>query len=101
MIYMLRPNLYQVVPTDDYKVYLYYDNGEIKLYDCSWVLEQKGVFEKIHNIEDFKRFCTIINGTLGFDYTEKRDTYNCIDIDPDTVYEESIKAEDIFDSQSL
>jgi len=43
---MDRPVLYQVLPTDDYKVYLYYDNGEIKLYDCSFILNESGIFEK-------------------------------------------------------
>lgn len=92
---MNRPALFQVVPTDDYKVYLYYDNGEIRLYDCSWILNRNGVFEKIHKIEDFKRLCTIMNKTLAFDISEERDTYNCIDIDPDTIYNESIKCKDI------
>ena len=92
---MMRPYLFQVIPTNDYHVYLYYDNGEIKLYDCSWVLTRRGIFEKIHAIDDFKRLCTIMNRTLAFDISEKRDTYNCIDIDPDTVYQESVKCKDI------
>ncbi len=92
---MLRPYLFQVLPTDDYKVYLYYDNGEIKLYDCSWILKESGVFEKIHKIEDFKRLCTIMNKTLAFDISEKRDKSNCIDICPDTLYNDSIKSKDI------
>ena len=92
---MLRPALFQVIPTDDFKVYLYYDNGEIKQYDCSWILEKSGVFEKIHKIEDFKRLCTIMNKTLAFDISETRDPYNCIDICHDTVYEDSVKCKDI------
>lgn len=92
---MDRPALFQVIPTNEYKVYLYYDNGEIKLYDCSWILQKNGIFERIHNIEDFKRLCTIMNRTLAFDISEERDTYNCIDIDPDTIYEDSVKCKDI------
>ena len=88
---MLRPKLFQVFPTDDYKVYLYYDNGEIKLYDCGWVLKESGVFAGIHDIKIFKELCTIMNGTLAFDVSRTRDPYSCIDICPDTVYEESIK----------
>ena len=87
---MNRPTLYLVIPTDDYKVYLYYDNGEIKLYDCSFILEEKGIFELIKNINDFKRLCTIMNYTLAFDISEIRDPSYCIDICPDTVYEDSI-----------
>lgn len=92
---MLRPKLFQVIPTDDFKVYLYYDNGEIKLYDCNWVLNRDGIFKKIHQVEEFKRLCTIMNGTLAFDISETRDPYNCIDICPDTIYDESVKCKDI------
>ena len=89
---MFRPKLFQVFPTDDYKVYLYYDNGEIKLYDCKWILkEESDVFIKIHDIAIFKKICTIMNGTLAFDISLSRDPYSCIDICPDTIYEESIK----------
>lgn len=83
------PNLIQVLPTDDYRVYLYYDNGKIKEYDCKWILKLNGVFEQIHEIEKFKNLCTIMNGTLAWDISEVRDSYNCIDICPDTLYEES------------
>jgi len=89
---MFRPKPFQVLPTNDFKVYLYYDNGEIKLYDCSWILKECGVFEKIHDIEVFKELCTIMNGTLAFDISLVRDPYSCIDICPDTVYKDSIKS---------
>ena len=88
---MRRPRLFQVFPTDDFYVYLYYDNGEIKRYDCTWVLEESGVFTKIHDISVFKETCTIMNGTLAFDISLIRDPYTCIDICPDTVYGDSVK----------
>ena len=88
---MSRPKLFQVLPTDDFKVYLYYDNGEIKLYDCAWVLKETGIFTKIHDIEVFKEICTVMNGTLAFDTSLVRDPSSCIDICPDTVYEDSLK----------
>lgn len=78
------------LPTDDYKVYLYYDNGEIRVYDCSFVLNQSGIFEKIKDITKFKELCTIMNRTLAFDISEKRDPYCCIDICPDTLYNDSV-----------
>ncbi len=93
---MLRPTLFQVVPKDDYKVYLYYDNGEIKLYDCSFILENKKIYKKILNIYDFKRLCTILNKTLAFDISEEFDPCNCIDFCPDIIYNDSTKVlEDI------
>ena len=88
---MLRPKLFQTLPADDYKVYLYYDNGEIKLYDCAWILKEIGVFTQIHDIAVFKELCTIMNGTLAFDISRARDPYRCIDICPDTIYTDSIK----------
>lgn len=88
---MDRPNLYQVLPTNDYNVYLYYDNGEIKQYDCSFILDNEKLYNKIININDFKRLCTIMNKTLAFDISENFDPYNCIDFCPDTVYNESVK----------
>ena len=88
---MSRPRLFQVYPIDDFKVYLYYDNGEIKLYDCAWILKETGIFTEIHDIAVFKDICTIMNGTLAFDISRTRDPYACIDICPDTVYEDSIR----------
>ena len=90
---MSRPKLYQVYPTDDYKVYLYYDNGEIKSYDCAWMLTETGIYEELHEINVFKDLCTIMNGTLAFDISHSRDPYHCIDICPDTIYEESVKCD--------
>ena len=90
---MIRPMLFQVLPTDDYEVHLYYDNGEIKKYDCSWVLSETGVFKEIHDITIFKNLCTIMNNTLAFDISQTRDPYHCIDICPDTVYNESVKCD--------
>jgi hypothetical protein len=92
---MFRPKLFQAIPTDNYHVYLYFDNGEIKDYDCSWILNEKGIFEKIHDIAKFKEYCTIMNNTLAFDISLVRDPYNCIDICPDTIYEDSVKCSDI------
>ena len=88
---MDRPKLFQVLPTNDFKIYLYYDSGEIKLYDCSWILKETGIFTKIHDIHVFKELCTIMNGTLAFDISLIRDPYNCIDICPDTIYIDSVK----------
>ena len=88
---MWRPRLYQVIPHDDYTVVLFYDNGEIKLYDCAWINSESGIFEQIKDIHKFKKLCTVMNGTLAWDISEKRDPYTCIDICPDTVYQDSEK----------
>lgn len=88
---MTRPKLYQVLPREDFSVILFYDNGEIRLYDCSWVQSATGVFQKIQDRNSFLKLCTVMNGTLAWDISEIRDPYTCIDICPDTVYQESRK----------
>jgi len=40
------PEVLQVVPTADYKVYIYFDDGTIRLYDAS-SLVKKGVFKQL------------------------------------------------------
>ena len=88
---MLLPKLFQVYPNKNYSVYLYYDNGEIKIYDCSWILKEGGVFKQLHDQDTFIQLCTVMNGTLAWDISECRDPYNCIDICPDTVYQDSVR----------
>ncbi len=86
----MRPKLFQVVPTKDYNVYLYYDNGEIKLYDCKWALTKSGIFTKLHSADAFVELCCIMNNTLAFDVAGDFDNCNCIDICPDTIYTDSV-----------
>ena len=90
----MRPRLFQVIPTDDYLVYLYYDNGEIRLFDCRWILEESGVYERIKEPAKFRELCTIMNGTLAWDTSGVRDPYRCIDLCPDTVYQDSVPSKD-------
>ena len=88
---MNRDKIYMVLPTDDYKVFIYYDSGEIRLYDANWILEKGGVFEQIRDIVLFKDLCTVLNSTLAWDISRNRDPYNCVDINFDILYEESVK----------
>ena len=86
------PKLFQVYPSKNYSVHLYYDNGEIKIYDCKWILKEGGLFKKLHNPDIFVQLCTVMNGTLAWDIFGCRDPYNCIDICPDTIYKDSVKS---------
>ena len=53
----------QVLPTDDFKVYVYFEDGKIKLFDMSHLVGN-------------------------------RDQYECLDIDPFTIYEEGADVSD-------
>lgn len=83
----------QVLPRKDFKVYVYFNDGRIKLYDVAPLLG-KGVFKKISNLNDFIEKCTVLNGTLAWDIGGNFDTHNCIDIDPENLYE---KGQDVSD----
>lgn len=79
------PSIVQVIPTDDYKVYVYFEDGKIVCYDIEPFLD-KEVFKALKDKRVFKDSCTIMNHTLAFDICGKRDPYKCIDIDPETLY---------------
>jgi hypothetical protein len=83
----------QVLPTNDFKVYVYFSDGRIKLYDISHLIG-KGVFQKISDIKNFMDKCTVMNGTLAWDIGGNFDIYNCIDIDPETIYANGQEVDD-------
>ena len=82
------PEVIQVRPTNDFKVYVYFDDGSIKLYDAKAVIN-KGIFTKIKDINVFKETCTVLNGTLAWDLDGNYNENTCLDIDPFEIYENS------------
>ena len=80
------PEIVQVVPMDDYKVYVYFEDGKIVCYDASKLIE-KGAFMVLKDIQLFKDTCTILNDTLAWDISGNRDVTTCLDIDPYMLYE--------------
>jgi hypothetical protein len=81
----------QVVPTEDYLVYVYFEDGKIVCYNASPLLDKK-VFEVLKDKNVFVETCTIMNDTLAWDIVGNRDASKCIDIDPETLYElENVK----------
>lgn len=80
------PEIVQVVPMDDYKVNVYFDDGKIVCYDASGLIE-KGAFTVLKDIQIFKETCTILNDTLAWDIGGNRDVTACLDIDPYMLYE--------------
>lgn len=75
----------QVVPTKEFTVYVYFEDGKIVCYDVKPLLEKEG-FAVLKDIEYFMKTCTIMNDTLAWDIAGNRDNTKCIDIDPDTLY---------------
>ena len=83
----------QVIPRNDFKVYVYFNDGKIKLFDMSHLIGF-GVFKKISDVDVFIKTCTVLNHTLAWDLLGDGDTYNCLDIDPETIYLNGIDVED-------
>lgn len=83
----------QVLPKDNYKIYIYFSDGRVKLYDVS-LLAGKGVFKKLEDKEFYFSRCTVLNGTLAWDVSGYYDPSLCIDIDPYTIYNEAVDVED-------
>lgn len=75
----------QVIPTNEYKVYIYFADGKIKLFNASSLVE-KGVFRKFKDINLFIKSCTVINGTIGWDIKGNHDPSDCLDLDPENLY---------------
>jgi len=79
------PEIVQVVPHNDYTVSVYFSDGKIVLYDVKPLLD-KEVFSKIKDSNIFMERCTILNDTLAWDIAGDRNESECIDIDPNTLY---------------
>ncbi|MBK7963712.1 MAG: DUF2442 domain-containing protein [Bdellovibrionales bacterium] len=83
----------QVKPTNDFKVYVYFNDGKIKLYDMSPFVG-KGVFKPLESADFFVERCTVMNDTLAWDVTGTFDPRECIDIAPETIYADGIEITD-------
>ena len=79
------PEIIQVIPTEDYKVYIYFDDGRVKLFDASDLIEH-GVFRQLQDKKVFTKTCKVLNKTLAWDINENYSQYDCLDLDPLELY---------------
>lgn len=80
------PKVVQVIPMENYSVYVYFEDGKIVCYDMTQMIE-KEVFRPLKDIAVFKEACTVMNDTLAWDIGGNQDNTMCLDIDPITFYE--------------
>ena len=90
---MFIPEVLQAVPADGYRVYAYFNDGSIHLYDMSPSIKKGGVFERICDKAVFDSALTVMNGTIAWDLSGDRDPKQCVDIDPYTVFEAPVAIE--------
>lgn len=88
------PQVVQVKAAKDFKVYVYFADGKIKLYDVQPLISHGGVFQVISDPATFERLCTVLNGTLAWDVGGNFDDTKCIDIDPCTIYDTAQDVDD-------
>ena len=81
-IKMFWPIVLQVVPTNDYKIYIYFNDGSVRLFDAKPLIQHGTVFEPLADINIFKSKIAIINKTVAWDFEGKRDPCKCVDLDP-------------------
>ena len=75
----------QVLPTNDFKVYIYFSDGKIKLFNARELIS-KGAFTKLQDINVFRNTCTVMNDTLAWDISGNFDSSNCLNIDSEELY---------------
>ena len=68
-------DIVQVIPYEDYTVYVYFEDGKIVCYDAKPLLDKK-VFAPLKNIDFFMNACTILNDTLAWDVSGDRIAVN-------------------------
>lgn len=80
------PKVVKVIPNDDYKVQVFFEDGKQVMYDMTPNLSGE-VFRPLKNPEIFKNTCTVLNDTLAWDISGNKDERECIDIDVFTLYQ--------------
>ncbi len=81
------PEVYQAVAGENYIVYAYMNDGGVRAYDMKPALEKGGVFEPLRDETIFKTKLTVLNNTVAWDLSGKRDKSDCVDIDPFEVFD--------------
>jgi hypothetical protein len=70
---MMRPKIIGVQPKENRKVHV--------------LIQRGGIFLMLNDDVIFFERCTVMNGTLAWDLSGRRNAEECIDICPDTIYD--------------
>ena len=95
------PKVLQVIPTNDYGVYAYFNDGSVRLFDTKPLIEPGTVFEPLQDIEFFKSKLAVINDTIAWDIGGNRNPCKCIDLDPFVVFAQPAVADPLSDITSI
>jgi hypothetical protein len=80
------PDVIQVIPTPEHKVYIYFDDGTVRLFDASEQVK-KGIFKPLTDANLFMETCTVLNHTLAWTLDKSYSPETCLDLDAFVLYE--------------
>ena len=80
------PQVLQAVPSDDYTVYAYFNDGSVRRMDMKPLIQPDTVFAHLRDINIFKSTLTVLNHTVAWTTDGVRDERTCVDLDPETVF---------------
>ena len=81
------PKVLQAIAGENYTVYAYMNDGCVRLVDVLPLIEKGGVFAPLRDEATFRNALTVLNDTVAWDLTGKRDPADCIDMDPFSIHE--------------
>ena len=81
------PVVVQAIAGNDYQIYAYFSDGNIRKFDMSPLIEKGGVFSVLKDKSFFSGKLTVLNDTVAWDVSGNHDPTDCIDIDPFVLYE--------------
>lgn len=87
------PVVLQVVPTDDFGIYVYFNDGSVRFFDTKPLLKKGTVFEPMMQLDFFKERLSIINDTVAWDMAGNGDARQCVDLDPFVLFEQPCVAD--------
>jgi hypothetical protein len=85
-VIIMRVPIIQVVPTEDFYVYAYFEDGKITKFNMKPFLSGPA-FRPISDAKTFVETATIINDTLAWDLQGNRNDTKCLDIAYERVYD--------------
>jgi len=87
------PAVVQVIPTDEYGVFAYFNDGSVRFFDVKPLIKPNTVFEPLEDINFFKSKLAVINDTVAWDVGGNRDPRTCIDLDPFVIFNQPAVAD--------
>lgn len=81
------PKVLQAVPADHFRLYAYFNDGSIRLFDAKPLIRPGTVFEPLSDPAVFASALTVLNDTVAWDLTGSRSSWDCIDLDPEAIFD--------------